>query len=110
MSNRILLSITLLAAAACAGDMGYESSATDDPGQVVNPKASDQPEGLTQPAEPEGIVLGPMRTVFASDGPCRRACVGGMVIDIHVPKGNCVTFDCSSFRGRYQRRRLSSVS
>ncbi|CAN5757714.1 hypothetical protein BH11MYX3_BH11MYX3_28590 [soil metagenome] len=99
MSNRILLSITLLGAAACAGDTGSDPSPTDDPGQVVNPNASDQPAGLPQPAEPEGIVLGQMRTVCASDGPCSPACVGGMVIDIHVPEGNCVTFDCSSVGG-----------
>ena len=95
MLIRMLAVASLVVAAACAAD----DPSDGDPSQsndVQNPNVADQPpEGSTVPAE--GLVLNTRRTECASDGPCSPACAtNDEVIDIHVPNGQCVTFDCTA--------------
>ena len=91
MSIRTLAVASLLVAAACAD----EGSKTGDPSQVndvENPEIPDQPP----PGSPttEGLVMQTRRVQCMSDGPCSAACDDAMVVDIHVPSGQCIVFDC----------------
>ncbi|MBL9017280.1 MAG: hypothetical protein JNL83_24040 [Myxococcales bacterium] len=88
---------SLVAAAACADDV----TNAGDPSQVndvENPQVADEaPDGSVAP---EGLVLNTRRAECASDGPCSPACAtNAMVIDLHVPTGQCITFDCTAEAG-----------
>jgi hypothetical protein len=94
--TRILLAVSLLGIAACA-----EIDANRDPDDPSNQPSSDTPDSLDNP-KPADVRFDPVSTIMAgtdaqcmSDGPCSPACTGGMVINLHVPTGQCMTFDCS---------------
>jgi hypothetical protein len=95
MLIRMLAVASLVAAAACADD----GSKDGDPSQVndvENPEVPDQaPAG--SPA-PDGIVLLDRRVECFNDGPCSPACAD-MVVDVHVPSGQCIVFDCTGQGG-----------
>jgi hypothetical protein len=97
MLIRMLAVASSLVAAACAAD----GSKAGDPSQandVENPEVGDQPP--PESPAPEGLVLNNRRAECASDGPCSPACAtNDEVIDIHVPNGQCITFDCTSDAG-----------
>src|SRR3954463_4211341 len=92
MLTRIVLSLALVGAAACADETSDRADLPDPGGpDIQNPKTDDEPV----PDAVQGLVVGPNRLQCASDGPCSPACDQSMIIDIHVPEGNCVFFDCS---------------
>lgn len=91
-----MIAVASLVAAACADD----GSKDGDPSQandVENPQVQDQPPG-DSPA-PEGLVLLNRRAQCMSDGPCSPSCDTATVVDVHVPSGQCVVFDCSMAGG-----------
>ena len=97
MLIRTLAVASLLVAAACADD----GSKTGDPSQendVKNPETADKPpEGSPSP---EGILLLNRRVQCMNDGPCSPSCAtNSEVIDVHVPNGQCITFDCTGQGG-----------
>jgi len=83
----------VVAAAACADDSELSDRDPSQADDVVNPATQTNP--TDQPSQAEGLVMAPNRARCASDGPCSPACDQGMLVDIHVPEGNCVVFDCS---------------
>jgi len=92
---KILLCASLFGAAACADDPTSDRS--PPVGGVTDPRVSN-PEGGNGDA-PNVQALAAQEAQCLSDGPCSPACSAGMVIDLHVPEGNCVTFDCSGEGG-----------
>jgi hypothetical protein len=91
--TRILLSMFLVGTAACAADPASDPSATDDPGAVGNPTTSSPNGDGSQ--DVQSFVLMGAEAQCLSDGPCSPACSAGMVINLHVPQGDCVFFDCA---------------
>ena len=92
MLIRTLAVASLVVAVACAAD----GSKDGDPSQVndvENPEVPDRPPA-DSPA-PEGLVMQTRRAQCMSDGPCSAACDNAMVVDVHVPSGQCIVFDCS---------------
>ncbi len=92
MLIRMLAVASLVVAAACADD----ASKDGDPSQtndVENPVVPDQPPAGS--AAPEGLVLQTRRVQCMSDGPCSAACDNATVVDVHVPSGQCIVFDCT---------------
>jgi hypothetical protein len=83
----------VVAAAACADDSDFSDRDPSQANDVENP-ATQQTDNQTQ-SQAEGLVLKPNRLQCQADGPCSPSCDQGLVIDLHVPSGNCVTFDCS---------------
>jgi hypothetical protein len=83
----------VVAAAACADDSELSDRDPSQADDVINPAT--QTDSDSQPTQAEGLVLMPNSVKCQSDGPCSAACSQQLVVDLHVPSGNCITFDCS---------------
>lgn len=93
---KILLCVSLLGAGACADDPASDRTYVE-PGSVSDPNTPATPGD--DPDVPQVQAIMGNEAQCLSDGPCSPACAGNMPIDIHVPTGECVYFDCSGEGG-----------